>query len=93
MDISASMQVTVSIIQFLFQYLLTYLLHIGLMLIQGQLKEELYFYQETTNNSLLSRASVSIQNAFSTTFSATHLFIATWSAIGYYHYHTDKVHM
>ena len=34
-----------------------------------------------------------IQNAFASTFFATHLFIATWDAVGYYYYYrpTDKV--
>ena len=49
------------------------------------------FYRETTTSTLLNKASIDVQNAFGTTFDATHLFIATWNAVGYYSNHTDKV--
>ena len=50
------------------------------------------YYRETTNSTLLHRASVDIQNAFaSSTFFATHLFIATWNAVGYFNLNTNKV--
>ena len=51
------------------------------------------YYRETTDAPLLSRASNQIGNTFSlSSFQATHLFIATWHAIGYFSQHTDKVH-
>lgn len=49
------------------------------------------YYRETTNSTLLDRASMEIQNAFTLSFSPTHLFIATWDAIGYYPEQIDKV--
>jgi len=49
------------------------------------------YYRETSNNTLLKRASSEIKNAFGVNFSATHLFIATWNAVGYYSNHIDKV--
>ena len=49
------------------------------------------FYRETTNSTLLKRASVDVQNAFASTFFATHLFIATWNATGYYSLNTNEV--
>ena len=49
------------------------------------------FYRETTTSNLLNKASIDIQNAFGATFVATHLFIATWNAVGYYNSRTDKV--
>ena len=50
------------------------------------------FYRETTNYTLLNKTSVDIQNAISSTFFPTHLFIATWNATEYYGSNTDKVH-
>ena len=51
------------------------------------------FYRQTTNASLLSRATSEIRAAFPTLQSVTiqNLLIATWSNVGYYYYKTDKV--
>ena len=53
------------------------------------------WYHGSTDNALLSRASMEIRNAFPTQadagFTATDLFIATWDRVGYYSRHTDLV--
>ena len=49
------------------------------------------YYRETTNSTLLDRASMEIQNAFTSNFYPTHLFIATWDAVGFYPNRIDKV--
>jgi len=53
------------------------------------------FYRETTNPTLLQRASREIQDGLSMSFSPSHLFIATWDSIGYYNNNrrTDRVIM
>ena len=51
------------------------------------------YYRQTSNPSLLDRATSEIRDAFSLDeyFEITHLFIATWDAVGYYSRKTDKV--
>ena len=53
------------------------------------------WYQRSTDNALLNRASMDIRNAFPTQaaagFTATDLFIATWDRVGYFNSHTDLV--
>ena len=51
------------------------------------------FYRETTDPSLLARASSEIRAPFnmSEDFEITNLFIATWDTVGYYAEGTDKV--
>ena len=52
------------------------------------------YYRSTTDQDLLDRASAHITGLFTQarrTFEATHLFIATWSRVGYYEEHTDLV--
>ena len=51
------------------------------------------FYRQTTNASLLSRATSEIRAAFPTLQYVTiqNLLIATWSNVGYYDSKTDKV--
>ena len=53
------------------------------------------WYQESTDNALLNRASMDIRDAFPTQaaegFTATGLFIATWDRVGYFDSHTDLV--
>ena len=51
------------------------------------------FYRETTDPSLLARASSEIRVLLnmSEDFEITNLFIATWYAVGYYEGGTDKV--
>ena len=49
------------------------------------------FFRETTNLTLLQRASREIQDGLSVSFSPSHLFIATWNSIGYYNRRTDRV--
>jgi len=51
------------------------------------------FYRETTNPTLLQRASREIQDGLSMSFLPSHLFIATWDSIGYYLRRTDRVIM
>ena len=51
------------------------------------------FYRQTTDPSLLARASREIQAAYplSQNIAITNLFIVTWDAVGYYSYEIDKV--
>ena len=53
------------------------------------------WYHRSTDNVLLSRASMDIRNAFPAQadagFTATDLFIATWDRVGYFSQHTDLV--
>ena len=51
------------------------------------------FYRQTTNASLLVRATNKIRAAFPASQGVTirSLLIATWSSVGYYYYNTDKV--
>ena len=49
------------------------------------------YYRETSDPSLLSRAANEIQGTIATSFMPSHLFIATWDAVGYYMNRTDKV--
>ena len=49
------------------------------------------FFQETTNLTLLQRASREIQDGLSVSFTPTHLLIATWDSIGYFNSGTDRV--
>ena len=51
------------------------------------------FYRQTTNASLLSRATSEIHAAFPTSQSVSiqSLLITTWSNVGYYSFKTDKV--
>ena len=51
------------------------------------------FYRQTTNASLLSRATNEIRAAFPTFQNITiqELLIATWNKVGYYYYNNDKV--
>ena len=51
------------------------------------------FYRESTDPSLLARASREIQKALSMTknIEIKSLLIATWNAVGYYYLNTDKV--
>lgn len=52
-------------------------------------------YRETNETELLDRARMEIQSAFSNanqqTSNITHLFIATWDAVGYFELNRDKV--
>lgn len=50
------------------------------------------FYRETTDPSLLARATSEIQ-VVSENITITNLFIATWDAVGYYYRGTDKVNL
>ena len=51
------------------------------------------YYRQSTNPSLLARASKDIQRDLSLTHNIEiqHLLIATWNAVGYYNRKTDKV--
>ena len=51
------------------------------------------FYRQTTDPSLLARASSEIKAAYplSQNIAITNLFIVTWDAVGYYYYEIDKV--
>jgi len=49
------------------------------------------FYRETTNPTLLQRASREIQDGVLVSFFPSHLFIATWDSIGYFSRRTDRV--
>ena len=53
------------------------------------------WYRETNDTELLDRARMEIQSAFSNanqqTSNITHLFIATWDAVGYFELNRDKV--
>ena len=53
------------------------------------------WYQRSTDNALLSRATIDIRNAFpaqaAAGFIATDLFIATWDGVGYFSRNTDLV--
>jgi len=49
------------------------------------------YYRETSDPSLLSRAANEIQSTVAASFMPSHLFIATWDAVGYYMNRTDKV--
>ena len=53
------------------------------------------YYRETTNSTLLTKATSEIQTAFpmNQNVNITNLFIATWDAVGYYSRGTDKVGM
>ena len=53
------------------------------------------FYRQSTDPSLLARASNEIKAAYPLlqNIAITHLFIATWNAVGYYSYGIDKVHI
>jgi len=51
------------------------------------------YYRETTDPSLLSRATSEIRATFpkSKNVTITSLFIVTWDSVGYYYRHNDKV--
>ena len=51
------------------------------------------FYRQSTNPSLLARASREIKTALFLTYNIEikHLLIATWDSVGYYYRKTDKV--
>ena len=51
------------------------------------------FYRQSTDPSLLARASLEITTALSINhiIEIKHLLIATWNAVGYYYSRTDKV--
>ena len=51
------------------------------------------YYRQTTDPSLLARATTEIRAIFSTStnVSITNLLIATWDRVGYYNQRTDKV--
>ena len=51
------------------------------------------FYRQSTDPTLLARASREIRTALSLTYNIEikHLLIATWDAVGYYYRNTDKV--
>ena len=53
------------------------------------------FYRQTTNSTLLARATNEIRAAFPTSqnVNVTNLLIATWDAVGYYNDGIDKVSM
>ena len=50
-------------------------------------------YRQTTNSTLLARATNEIRMAFPTSqnVNVTNLLIVTWDSVGYYLSHTDKV--
>ena len=49
------------------------------------------YYRQTTDPSLLARATIEIQTAFSVSLNVSNLFIATWDRVGYYPSGTDRV--
>ena len=51
------------------------------------------YYRQTTDPSLLARATSEIRAAFpmSQSIAITNMFIATWDSVGYYYWSTDKV--
>ena len=49
------------------------------------------FYRQTTNSSLLARATSEIRTAFQNNITITNLVIATWDAVGYFEINDDKV--
>jgi len=51
------------------------------------------YYRQTTDPSLLARATIEIRAAFpmSHNITITNLLIATWDKVGYYYWKTDKV--
>ena len=51
------------------------------------------YYRQTTDPTLVARATTEIQAAFPTSqnVNITNLFIVTWDAVGYYNRQTDKV--
>ena len=51
------------------------------------------YYRQTTNSTLLARATNEIRMAFPTSqnVNVTNLLIATWDSVGYYDSRTDKV--
>ena len=49
------------------------------------------YYRESTDPNLLGRAASQIQGTVATSFMPSHLFIATWDAVGYFNNRTDKV--
>ena len=53
------------------------------------------FYRQSTDPSLLARASNEIEAAYPLSQNATitHLFIATWDAVGYFYFGIDQVYM
>ena len=53
------------------------------------------YYRQSTDRSLLTRATSEIRAAFpeSRNVTITNLFIATWDSVGYYYQSTDKVRM
>ena len=53
------------------------------------------FYRQSTDPSLLARASSEIKAAYPLlqNVTITHLFIATWDAVGYFSYGIDKVYI
>ena len=53
------------------------------------------YYRQTTNSSLLARATNEIQTAFPNhlNVNVTNLFIATWDTVGYYPSRTDRVRL
>ncbi|XP_065894648.1 sushi, nidogen and EGF-like domain-containing protein 1 [Dysidea avara] len=48
------------------------------------------FYRQTTNSSLLARATSEIRTAFQNNITITNLVIATWDAVGYFEINDDK---
>ena len=49
------------------------------------------FYRQSTDPSLLARASREIRRDFSLIYNIKHLLIVTWNAVGYFRKHVDKV--
>jgi len=51
------------------------------------------YYRQTTDPSLLARATSEIRAVFPESLNVSSLLIATWNRVGYYNQHTDKVCM
>jgi len=49
------------------------------------------YYRQTTDPSLLARATSEIRAIFPKSLNMSSLLIATWNRVGYYNQHTDKV--
>ena len=49
------------------------------------------YYRQTTDPSLIARATNEIQTAFSVSLNVSNLLIATWDRVGYYPFGTDRV--
>ena len=51
------------------------------------------YYRQTSNSTLLARATSEIQAAFSVSQNVSNLFVATWVTVGYYPSMTDRVRL